>query len=75
MATLTNLHNNTKLTNATVKFYVAGKCVGSGVSNKYGVATIYYTVKINRGTHYITAKYFSNNTYNGSSSYNKLKVI
>lgn len=75
MATLTNLHNNTKLTNATVKFYVDGKCVGSGVSNKYGVAAIYYTVKIKRGTHNITAKYFSNNTYNGSSSYNKLKVI
>ncbi|MTK64445.1 MAG: hypothetical protein F8N15_07985, partial [Methanobacterium sp.] len=73
-ATLTNLHNNTKLGNATVKFYVSGKYVGSATTNKYGVASFYYTAKCNNGTYTLTTKYLTNNTYNGSSNSNKLKI-
>jgi len=73
-ATITNLHTNTKLGNATVRFYVSGRYLGSTTTNKYGVASFYYTTKLNRGTYTITTKYLTNSTYNGSSSLNKLKV-
>lgn len=73
-ATLSNLHTNTKIGNTTVRFYISGKLVGSGKTNKYGVASFYYTAKLKRGTYTITAKYLSNTTYVGSSNSNKLKL-
>ncbi len=74
-ATLTNIHTSTKLANASVRFYVSGKYVGSGKTNKYGVASFYYTTKLHRGTYTLTAKYMSNNIYLGSSNSNKFIVL
>jgi uncharacterized repeat protein (TIGR01451 family) len=46
-ATLWNLHNNVAVSNKTVKFYISNQFVGSAVTNKSGIATLNYSIKLN----------------------------
>ncbi|WP_297899427.1 Ig-like domain repeat protein [uncultured Methanobrevibacter sp.] len=50
-------YNNKKIANKLVNFYVDNKYVGSSKTNKNGVATIDYKVKLSTGRHTVSAKY------------------
>ena len=73
-ATLLDTHKNVKIYNQKVYFYVGGKSVGYTISNKYGIATLYYTIKLKKGTYTFQTKYLSNTTYSGTTSNTTLKV-
>ena len=74
-AKLVNTHNKVKLVNKPVRFYVNGNYVGSAVTNKLGVSSLYYIIKLNRGKFTITVKYQTDPLYNGATATNTLKVV